>query len=243
MSKETLLINNYSGVLSNKAILRHMDNGNIIIDPFNLQNLKTTSYDVTLGEYYFEPLLPQRALHIYNPYSEEEVRRIWGQPKLAPLAKEVAEYGPAPKLLGAKEDDRVILIPPRKIFLCHTHEFIGGRNCVTTMMKARSSWGRNFIEVCRDAGWGDVGYINRWTMEVANTSDEYYIPLIVGRRVAQIIFFEVEPPITEENDYAKNGKYQSVSGIDEVKKNWTPYAMLPMLYKDFEAEGSVLLLS
>lgn len=232
MSKEGLLINGCSGVLSNKAILRHMDSGNIIIDPFNFQNLKTTSYDVTLGEYYFEPLPPQRALHIYNPYSEEEVRRIWGRPKLAPLAEEVAEYGPAPRLLGAQEEDRVILIPPRKIYLCHTHEFIGGRNCVTTMMKARSSWGRNFIEVCRDAGWGDVGYINRWTMEIANTSDEYYIPLIVGRRIAQIIFFAVEPLIDEENDYAKDGKYQNLSDIGEVKRNWTPDAMLPKLYKD-----------
>jgi hypothetical protein len=33
---------------------------------------------------------------------------------------------------------------------------------VTTMMKARSSLGRNFIEICKCAGWGDVGYINRW---------------------------------------------------------------------------------
>lgn len=31
------------------------------------------------------------------------------------------------------------------------------RKTVTTMMKARSSMGRNFIEVCKCAGWGDIG--------------------------------------------------------------------------------------
>lgn len=61
------------------------------------------------------------------------------------------------------------------------------------MMKARSSIGRNFIEVCKCAGWGDVGYINRWTMEITNNSSHYAIPLVVGRRIGQIIFFETGP--------------------------------------------------
>jgi dCTP deaminase-like len=52
--------------------------------------------------------------------------------------------------------------------------------------------GRNFIEVCKCAGWGDIGYTNRWTMEITNNSRHYSIPLVVGRRVAQIIFFESE---------------------------------------------------
>jgi hypothetical protein len=39
-----------------------------------------------------------------------------------------------------------------KTILGHTNEFLGGRGSVTTMMKARSSMGRNFIEVCKCAG-------------------------------------------------------------------------------------------
>lgn len=58
--------------------------------------------------------------------------------------------------------DRIIWITPGETILAHTNEFIGGCKSVTTMMKARSSLGRNFIEVCKCAGWGDVGYINRW---------------------------------------------------------------------------------
>ncbi len=35
-----------------------------------------------------------------------------------------------------------------------------------------------------------IGYINRWTMEITNNSRHYAIPLVVGRRVAQIVFFD-----------------------------------------------------
>ncbi|MCX8513508.1 MAG: hypothetical protein ORN26_00305 [Candidatus Pacebacteria bacterium] len=41
---------------------------------------------------------------------------------------------------------------PGETILAHTNEFIGGRNHITTMMKARSSMGRSFIEVCKCAG-------------------------------------------------------------------------------------------
>lgn len=235
--KQYVRSSTFSSVLSNRAILRHIRDGNIIIDPFNPTNLKTSSYDVSLGEYYFEPQHPKFALNIYNPYSAEEVERIWGKPQRAVAAKDIAKFVDTKDLLGAKPSDRVILIPPRKVFLCHTNEFIGGRNCVTTMMKARSSFGRNFIEVCRDAGWGDVGYINRWTMEVANTSDDYWIPLIVGRRIAQIIFFELEAPLEEEKDYTNSGKYQNSQAINLLKKKWRPEDMLPKLYKDHEVKS------
>ena len=97
-------------------------------------------------------------------------------------------------------------------------------------MHARSSLGRNFIEVCKCAGWGDVGYINRWTMEITNNSQHYNIPLVVGRRVAQIIFFETGPILAA--DYVKNGKYQSEVSVASLKKSWKPGMMLPRLYLD-----------
>ncbi len=224
-------------VLSNRAVLRHIEEGNVVIHPFNPDQLKTSSYDLTLGEWYFTPQPIQNGLHIYNPFDEAEVRRIWGEPQRAPKAKDIAEWAPTEEIFGAGPEDRVILIPPQQVFLCHTQEFIGGKNCVTTMMHARSSWGRNFIEVCRDAGWGDVGYINRWTMEVANTSTDLTIALVVGRRIAQMIFFEVEPPLEIYHDYASTGKYQTADTLKELKKNWSPYDMLPKLFKDPEVRG------
>jgi dCTP deaminase len=97
-------------------------------------------------------------------------------------------------------------------------------------MKARSSTGRQFIEVCKCAGWGDVGYVNRWTMEITNNSKNYIIPLVVGRRIAQIIFFETGP--IRERDYTKTGKYASSTNLADLKKSWKPEMMLPKLWSD-----------
>ena len=92
--------------------------------------------------------------------------------------------------------------------------------------------GRNFIEVCKCAGWGDVGYVNRWTMEITNNSRRYSIPLVVGRRIAQIIFFHTGEKVT--SSYAKGGKYQETDDLDTLIRNWTPDLMLPRLYRDRE---------
>jgi dCTP deaminase len=121
-------------------------------------------------------------------------------------------------------------LEPGETILAHTSEFIGGKNHITTMMKARSSMGRNFIEVCKCAGWGDVGYVNRWTMEITNNSRHYAIPLIVGRRIAQIVFFETGHIIN--NDYSSSGKYQTHQDMKKMKKEWNPSSMLPKLYLD-----------
>lgn len=67
---------------------------------------------------------------------------------------------------------------------------------------------------------GDVGYVNRWTMEITNNSKNYIIPLVVGRRIAQIIFFETGPIL--ERDYTTTGKYASSTDIKELKKAWKP---------------------
>jgi hypothetical protein len=52
----------------------------------------------------------------------------------------------------------------------------------------------------------------------------------VGRRIAQIVFFETGPIL--ENNYAKSGKYQSGDSLAALKKTWKPEMMLPRLYID-----------
>eukprot|EP01111_Echinosteliopsis_oligospora_P008254 TRINITY_DN23790_c0_g1_i1.p1 TRINITY_DN23790_c0_g1~~TRINITY_DN23790_c0_g1_i1.p1 ORF type:complete len:265 (-),score=64.16 TRINITY_DN23790_c0_g1_i1:45-758(-) len=219
-------------LLSDKAVLRFMDQGNIVIYPFHREYLSTTSYDVTLGPFFFRECVPEPGQGIFNPFSESMVNRIWGKPHEAEKALEwCTRTGMV--LDNISPEDRIIWIGPGETILAHTNEFIGGKNTVTTMMKARSSLGRNFIEVCKCAGWGDVGYVNRWTMEITNNSRHYSIPLVVGRRVAQIVFFNTEGIL--DDSYEKSGKYQSTANIEELVQKWTPYDMLPKMYKDREA--------
>ena len=102
----------------------------------------------------------------------------------------------------------------------------------TSTMQARSTWGRNGVAVCLDAGWGDPGYINRWTMEIYNMNQHESVVLPVGERIAQIVFYETGPVLSE---YKKiSGKYQSNTSkeLDQIIKNWSPSQMLPRAYKD-----------
>jgi dCTP deaminase len=112
--------------------------------------------------------------------------------------------------------------------LAHTNEFIGGKHNITTKMQARSSLGRNFIEVCKCAGWGDVGYVNRWTMEITNNSRNLILALPVNKRVAQIVFLRTEGEVDEEHSYGVSGKYQT----GEETPLWDPSMMLPRLWLD-----------
>ena len=224
-------------LLSDTASERHLGLGNIIIDPFDERNLGNGSYDVSLGEWYFREQDPKGGFITYNPYSQKDVERVWGKPQKAePACKWMEETG-VRELEGILPDELVIWIRPQETLLCHTCEFIGGTGgIVTTMMKARSSMGRNFITVCKCAGWGDIGYINRWTMEITNSSRYYLIPLVVNRRLAQIAFFEVEP-ITQAN-YGKGSKYQAADTIEEIKASWGPDMLIPHMFADREAKAA-----
>ncbi len=217
--------------LSDKKIIEEMKNGDIVISPFNKDQLATSSYDVTLGEWFFREQPPKYNHSLYNIWSKEHMEHVWGADKVerAVLAKEAFKKYNF-EWDGIRPDDKVIILRPGETILAHTNEYIGGKNHITTMMKARSSTGRNFIEVCKCAGWGDVGYINRWTMEITNNSKNYLIPLIVGRRIAQIVFFETGEILA--NDYAAAGKYQSSSDLKQLQKDWKPEMMLPRLWAD-----------
>ncbi len=211
-------------LLSKNLILEHFKMGNIFISPFNIKNLNTTSYDVRLGENFFEerPFRSSKR-RIFNPFDQEDIKTYWDSPKKPILAKEwMKENGP---LKNIKPNDKIIILGPGETILSHTEEFIGGRNCVTTEMRARSSMGRIGITVCKCAGWGDLGFCNRWTMEMSNHLKDSAIVLVVGMRVAQIAFYQVDP--LKESYSKTGGHYQSTDDTKKMITDWSPYQMLP----------------
>jgi hypothetical protein len=46
-------------LLSDKAILRHIKEGSVVIHPFDQRNLSTSSFDVTLGPFYYREQPPE----------------------------------------------------------------------------------------------------------------------------------------------------------------------------------------
>ncbi|KKW47489.1 MAG: dCTP deaminase, partial [Parcubacteria group bacterium GW2011_GWA1_59_11] len=171
---------------------------------------------------------------IHNLYDEASTSRVWEGPFQAESVEALLERLDL-EFKNIPKDAKVILLGPKETVLAHTQEFIGGRDICVAKMYARSSMGRNFVEVCKDAGWGDVGYFNRWTMEVTNNSQYYTIPLVVGRRIAQMVFYQVAPLEKREVDYVgEGGKYQRSQDLAELKKSWNPMMMLPQMHLDWE---------
>lgn len=222
-------------LLSKTEILYHQSRGNIVIEPFSRENLGSAQYDVTLGEHCYREAQIGEA--VYNPYDEKQVLRKWSIDR-AVRHRDLVEEREWTPFANVHPDDKLILVEPGETILAHTQEFIGGAcNHITTMMKARSTMGRNFFEVCKCAGMGDIGYFNRWTMEITNNSRYHTIPLVVGRRVAQLLFFQVAP-VDAADMYQRGGKYQTSSDLAEIMKEWSPDKMLPKQWRDRECGGA-----
>jgi dCTP deaminase len=225
-------------LLSRDQILKHLKNGSIVIEPFRERQLKTTSYDVTLGEWFWREKHPAGRATVHNLYDKNSTNSVWEGPFRAEPIKEVQERL-GQEFKNIPPESRAIILEPGETILAHTQEFIGGRDICVAKMYARSSIGRNFIEVCKDAGWGDVGYFNRWTMEITNNSKHYTIPLIVGWRIAQMVFYEVAPLVAKKIDYVgEGGKYQRSQDVEELKRSWQPEMMLPRMHLDWEAQNT-----
>jgi dCTP deaminase len=229
-------------MLFKPAILRHQEAGNITIDSFVPENVGGAQVDVTLGPFYYRETddaeynasrYPSR-YSFYNPYDESEVLARF---KLCRAVSHLdyLKRGHFP-LSGIAPEEELIIIGPGEMILAHTQEFIGSScNFITTQMKARSSIGRNFLTVCACAGQGDPNFFNRWTFEIHNRNTTVAIPLVVGRRIAQILFFEGEP-VESADTYEKQGKYQSAGTLEDLKEQWKPEMMLPRLFADRESK-------
>lgn len=179
-----------------------MENGSILITPFNEKQLNNVSYDLTVGDNW---VVYKHSRH--HAGSEIDVR--------------------VPKNSFRVKKGGGFKISPGHRILGHSREFAGGTGklfcegkTVTSFIQATSTAGRIGLTACLCAGWGDVGYANRWTLEILNVSP-YSIFIPVGAVLAQICFELVDAP---EKLYGKDtGSYQGASSdIKDLEADWSP---------------------
>ncbi len=222
------------GVYSNTEIKAAINDGTIICTPYDKDNVSEASLDFTLGHYFYKQEYSDVS-KVYNPFDKDSVDSYFGGPLEAIPHKEWCEKNGYQLFKNIPEDHPIIVIRPGERILGHTHEFVGIRaHGGACEVKSRSSWGRNGVAVCFDAGWVDPGYINRITLEIYNLNMHESVVLPVGERIGQLIFHHTGPV---EGDYSdgrggKSGKYQHTSDLDELMRTWKPADMLPRAYKD-----------
>lgn len=214
-------------VYSDLQIKAELKTGHIVIHPLIEENIRGSSVDLTLGEWFFR-INPRPSHGFYNPFDQADIASYFSAPlKVQPHAQWARQHR-QPLFRGIDPDQPIIVLGPGERVLAHTHEFVGINPPGTSDMKSRSSWGRNGVEAKIGAGWGDPGYINRWTMQI-NNFNALSVPLPVGERIAQMVFYETGPV---ERRYGESSKYQSATKLKQLVASWSPKDMLPQAYKD-----------
>ena len=206
-------------MLSDHEIRRFMAMGAIVIDPFRDEALNPNSYDLTVGP------------HVARlPRDEPPHMKLRPAQRAGSDVFELYDY--------SKEGE--FTLEPHESVLCHTNEFAGGTGLVNpvsgemesvainTQMRATSTAGRWNITACRCAGHGDVGYFDRWTMEVQNASHRSIV-IPVGAVISQLVFFKVATPTRVYQD--ASGNYQKHRELEKLREEWTPQRMLPKKLK------------
>jgi deoxycytidine triphosphate deaminase len=222
------------GVYSNTEINEAIEDGHIVCVPFNPSHVAHASMDVTLGYYYYRTGQARRG-YVYNPFDSNDVDRYFGEVHRAVPHQDWCAANNVRLLEGIPPEHPIIPLKPGERILAHTHEFFGIKPPGAYEVKSRSSWGRNGIAVCFDAGWVDPGYINRLTLEIYNLNEHETVLLPVGERIAQAVFHHtgpVEGNYGEGRHEGMSGKYQVGTDLETLIKTWTPDQMLPRAYKD-----------
>ena len=99
--------------LSDKKILEAKKEGSIVIEPFKRENLATSSYDVTLGEYFFREQPSKYNHSLYNIWSRSHMEHVWGADKVekaVPAKEAFKKYNFTWE--GISPSDKVIILKP-----------------------------------------------------------------------------------------------------------------------------------
>ncbi len=232
------------GVYSNTQIKAGVADGTIVCVPYNERHVSEASLDFTLGHYFYKQEYQPESSGVYNPFDHDDVSRYFKGPLEAIPHKEWCDKNGLKLFDNIPEDHPIIVLRPGERILAHTHEFVGIRaHGGACEVKSRSSWGRNGVAVCFDAGWVDPGYINRITLEIYNLNQHESVVLPVGERIGQLIFHTTGPVAGgyAEGRDGMSGKYQHTDNLEELIRTWSPDQMLPRAYKDARATPAEIL--
>jgi dCTP deaminase len=128
-------------ILSDKTILQEMQEGNIIIDPFNQDHLNPNSVDLTLNPHFkvYEP----GVLDVRKP------NKVW--------EFVVPEEG--------------FILKPKQVYLYACNERIGVKKNIRAKVEGKSSLGRLGLFIHVTAGFIDTGFEGSLVLELVATRE------------------------------------------------------------------------
>ncbi|GAB2688431.1 dCTP deaminase [Kitasatospora kifunensis] len=175
-------------LLSDKDIRTEIDNGRVVIDPFDPAMVQPSSIDVRLDRF-FRVFENHRYPHI-DP-SEE-------QPDLTRLVE--------------PDGDDAFILHPGEFVLASTYEVISLPDDVASRLEGKSSLGRLGLLTHSTAGFIDPGFSGHVTLELSNVAT-LPIKLYPGMKIGQLCLFRLSSPSEHPYGSARYGsRYQGQRG-------------------------------
>lgn len=176
----------HGGFLTGQAIRESVNNGSITIEPYDENNINPNSYNLTIGNTC--KILDFNSNINTNPFNEDAFYKYIDTAKpICYIDIEIPEDG--------------LILHPDKLYLIATKETIGS-DCYIPMITGRSSMGRMGVSVHQEAGFGDIGYHGKWTLQITVVKPTRIYP---NMKMAQM--YMVVPSGYIKDLY--HGKYQN----------------------------------
>ena len=166
------------GILSDRAIVAAITQGDIEIDPFDRKQLNPASYDLTLGD----------EVVVYDQWcwctAAVNGRDHANRGEALVPRQDILDVKDEPKVNRFKIGDDGWILKPVIGYLMATRERVLAKKYVP-VLDGKSSIGRLFVSIHECAGFGDAGFDGQYTLEV---TVKHSIRLYAGMRIAQIRF-------------------------------------------------------
>jgi dCTP deaminase len=176
-------------ILSDRTIKEKIKNGNIKIEPFNIDDVQPASYDLHLGN---SILIFDEQKHQVIDVKEPVMDKM--------------------KRIEVKDGDPYVVMPG-SFLLANIKEITGVDNKHVGRLEGKSSLGRLGLIVHATAGFLDPGNELRMTLEIANLSP-LPIKIYAGMKIAQMAFEELDKEV--ENPYGSKKLGSKYYGNMEV---------------------------
>lgn len=172
-------------VLLGTEIIEAVNNGKIIITPFNEKHVGPNSIDVTL----FNQLLTYVPCNVVKK-SHHDGKKNWVEP-----LDDIVNYKNRPVDMAKENKTYPLTIPeeglvliPGILYLGATNEIAGSDHYIP-MYEGRSSMARLGIQSHISAGFGDIFFKSNWTLEITVVHPTVIYP---NRRIGQVYFHKVD---------------------------------------------------
>lgn len=177
-------------ILTGAEIVRQMIMGNIEIDGFDMKNLNPNSYNLTLGD----------TIKTYRPVYQSKNKNDHS------MYLDILKDNPYEEITITEEGFALV---PGKVYIATTNERTFSSK-FQPKIDGRSSVGRLGIMVHLTAGYGDIGFDGKWTLELAVIQPIIIYPNIP---ICQVSF--MVPAGDTSIQY--NGRYQHQTDAETSK--------------------------